>query len=48
VHCFLSIVNQRPLHVVAAINKENIFAFIITVYEPSLEIFEQDFKTKKK
>jgi Domain of unknown function (DUF4258) len=45
---FFKTVNQRPLHVVVAINKAEAFAFIVTVYEPSLEIFEPDFKTKKK
>lgn len=45
---FFRMVNQRPLHVVVAINKDESLASIITVYEPSLEIFEADFKTKKK
>ena len=45
---FFKIVNQRPLHVVVASNKEESLASIITVYEPSIEIFETDFKTKKK
>jgi Domain of unknown function (DUF4258) len=45
---FFKIVNKRPIHVVVAIDKVNVFASIITVYEPSLEIFEADFKTKKK
>jgi hypothetical protein len=45
---FFKIVNRRPLHVAVAIDKENSFASIITVYEPSIEIFETDFKTKRK
>lgn len=45
---FFKIVNQRPIHVVVAINKLKAFASIVTVYEPSLEIFEPDFKTKKR
>ena len=35
------------MHVVVAINKDVFFASIITVYEPSPEIFESDFKTKE-
>jgi Domain of unknown function (DUF4258) len=45
---FFKMVNQRPLHVVVAFDKESLFASIITVYEPSIEIFETDFKTKRK
>ena len=33
---------------VVAVNKAEPFAFIISVYEPSLEIFEPDYKTKRK
>jgi hypothetical protein len=45
---FFKMVNQRPLHAVVAINKTEMRASIITVYEPSLEIFEPDYRTKKK
>ena len=45
---FFKMIKQRPLHVVVAVNKVELFASIITVYEPSIEIFETDFKTKKK
>ena len=37
----------RPLHVVAALNKDARMVAIITVYEPSTEYFESDFKTRK-
>jgi Domain of unknown function (DUF4258) len=42
------IVNRRPLHVVVALDNSDVMAFIVTVYEPSAEFFEPDFKTKKK
>jgi len=38
---------DRPLHVVAAFDTENRFGYIITAYEPSLDVFEPDFKTRK-
>ncbi len=38
----------RPIHVVVAFDAENLIAFVITVYEPDLAIFEPDFKTKRK
>lgn len=40
--------SARPIHVVVAFDEENLEAFIITVYEPDLTIFEPDFKTKRK
>ena len=45
---FFKVVNSRPLHVVAAIDLNKGKVFIITVYEPSLEIFKKDFKTRRK
>jgi hypothetical protein len=39
---------SRPLHVVASVDEAAKQAFIITVYEPSLEVFEADYKTKRK
>lgn len=41
-------INKRPLHVVAAIDEKNNKVYIITTYEPSLEIFEKDYITRKK
>jgi hypothetical protein len=38
---------DNPLHVVVAINKEQNRLFIITVYEPSLNEFEDDYKTRR-
>ena len=45
---FFKLVNNRPLHVVAAIDSNKGKVFIITAYEPSLEIFKKDFKTRRK
>ena len=45
---FLGWIRNRPLHVVAALDEENDWAYIITTYEPGLEFFEPDFKTRKK
>lgn len=41
-------VADRPVHVVASYDKEADIVYIITVYEPSLDAFEGDFKTKRK
>ena len=40
-------VDERPIHVVVAFDSEDDFAYIITVYEPSLDEFESDFKTRR-
>jgi hypothetical protein len=45
---FLNFINNRPLHVVVALDEKEGFAYIITAYEPNLTIFENDYKTKKK
>lgn len=45
---FLSWVRGRPLHVVAAFAAANIAVAIITTYEPTLEYFEADFRTRRK
>ena len=39
--------DTRPLHVVAAVDEAATRAFVITAYEPSLDIFEADYKTKR-
>ncbi|MEO7300807.1 MAG: DUF4258 domain-containing protein [Verrucomicrobiota bacterium] len=43
----LGYVSGKPLHVVAACDEMRELVFIITAYEPSLEIFEPDYKTKR-
>ncbi len=40
-------ISNKPLHVVAAFDAVNNFVYIITVYEPTSEFFEPDFKTRK-
>lgn len=45
---FLGYVSGAPLHIVAACDETNGQVFIITAYEPSLEIFESDYRTKRK
>ena len=44
---FLGYVSGKPFHVVAACDENREQVFMITAYEPSLEIFESDYKTKR-
>lgn len=44
----LGLSESRPLHVVASFDETQGIIFVITAYEPDLNIFEADFKTKKK
>lgn len=48
--CFLvfGIVNKRPLHLVVGLNQEEQRLTVITLYEPNLSKFEEDFKTRRK
>ncbi len=43
--CLMYNLENEPLHVVAAMDGQK--RFIITVYRPSLEEFESDYKTRK-
>jgi len=45
---FLGFIKEQPLHVVVALDEVNKWVYIITAYEPSLEYFESDFKTRRK
>lgn len=45
---FLGYVSGKPFHVVAACDETNRQVFVITAYEPSLEIFEADYRAKRK
>ena len=45
---FLKFINNKPLHALAAFDENQDKAYIITSYEPSLEFFERDYKTRKK
>ena len=44
---FLGWIKDKPIHAVAAFDEDNDFAYIITAYEPSLEIFKSDYKTRR-
>jgi hypothetical protein len=44
---FLAWINNEPLHVVAALDNETKWCFVITAYKPDLEHFESDFKTRR-
>src|SRR3990172_7215529 len=44
---FLGFVAYKPLHAVATFDKINQISYIITAYEPSLEVFEKDYKTRR-
>ena len=43
----LGFVGARPLHVVVALDKNGPDAYVITVYEPSSDKFEPDWKTRR-
>jgi hypothetical protein len=38
---------QRPLHVVAADNDSTSETYIITVYEPDPDVWDEDFRSKR-
>lgn len=44
----LAFCNERALHVVCSYNLVEEITVIITTYEPSTDIWENDFKTRKK
>jgi hypothetical protein len=45
---FLGFDLGKPLHVIAAFDADAETAFVITAYEPTLDYFEDDFKTRKR
>ena len=45
---FLGYTGGKPLHVVASCDEINRQAFVITAYEPSPDVFESDYRTRKK
>ena len=45
---FLGWIGSRPLHVVAALDHEKDFAYVITAYEPDLQHFESGFRVRRK
>lgn len=40
--------DKRPIHVVVALDVDDEQVAVITTYEPTLEHFESDFKTRRK
>lgn len=44
---FLAFPAGRPLHVVAAYDESDQRVYIITAYQPALELFEADYKTRR-
>ena len=45
---FFNFINNRPLHTIVSFDERQNKAYIITAYEPNLEMFENDYKTRKK
>jgi len=43
-----AVTNERPLHLVCSENINENTIIIITVYEPSPDIWQKDYKTRKK
>ena len=43
----LGFVEDRPLHVVVALDATSERAYVITAYEPGLDRFEPDFRTRR-
>ncbi|PSN12594.1 hypothetical protein C7293_19540 [filamentous cyanobacterium CCT1] len=46
-YLMLRVVNQRPIHVVAAMDADTQTAYVVTAYEPDLNLWQPDFKTRK-
>ena len=44
---FFGWIDGKPLHVVTALDAQSQWAYIITTYEPDLEHFEPDYRTRK-
>lgn len=44
----LGYANERPLHVVVSYDSEFEIIFIITIYEPSIALWENNYKTRRK
>jgi len=43
-----AMIDERPIHIVLAFDKETQTCFIVTAYEPNLFKFDIDFKTRRK
>ncbi len=40
-------IKERPLHTVVAVNNDLKECIVVTVYEPSLQVWKDDFKTRR-
>ncbi|MBD2111785.1 DUF4258 domain-containing protein [Leptolyngbya subtilissima] len=47
-YLMLNMVSQRPIHAVVAKDAETQTIYVVTVYEPDVELWQADFKTRKK
>jgi hypothetical protein len=45
---FLGWLDEMPYHVVASFDVSRQCCFVITAYKPNLDVFEPDFKTRRK
>jgi hypothetical protein len=45
---FMALVEGRRLHVVAAFDQRNEWGYVITAYEPDLDHFEDDYRTRRR
>ncbi|MGC8988646.1 MAG: DUF4258 domain-containing protein [Verrucomicrobiia bacterium] len=45
---FLGYSGGKPYHVVAAFDEANARVYVITAYEPSPDVFESDYRTRRK
>ena len=43
----LGFANQRPLHIVVGVDKENEFCHIVTAYDPDPIAWSDDFRTRR-
>ena len=46
-HLVFGVAAERVLHAVIAMDRESGIAYVVTIYEPDLEHFESDFKTRR-
>jgi len=43
----LGLIDNRPIHVVVAVENETIICYVITVYEPDPTLWSDDFKKRR-
>ena len=47
-YLLLLFINKRPIHVLTAFNETDNMCIVITAYEPDVNLWESDFKTRRK